>query len=183
VIPGAADAVVEVSGGIALQVSRVSGQFSTVADRFVDDAKTQLRQGAEGQLGQVAHGLDVLRRHAQALAEGRPDEAGALRGYVQDGADVLGDLADRIQGGGLDGATVDIKRFARARPVVFLAGSAFAGLAIGRMLKNEAAAVQARQAHNQSPAGEAGGGPVDLTADPALGPASAPAVPVGGAAQ
>ena len=56
-----ADAVVEVSGAIAVQVSRVSGEVSTVADRLVADAKAQLRQGAETQLGQVADGLDRLR--------------------------------------------------------------------------------------------------------------------------
>ena len=178
-----ADAVVEVSGAIAVQVSRVSGEVSTVADRLVADAKAQLRQGAETQLGQVADGLDRLRHQSQALAEGRPDEAGALVEYVQDGADLLGDLADRIHDGGLDGVVVDIKRFARSRPVVFLAGSAFAGLAIGRLLRNEAAAVQAQLPHYQSPAGETAGGSAEPSADPAPGLAPAPAAPVGGAPQ
>ena len=172
------DAVVEVSGAIAVQISHVSGEVSTVADRLVADAKTQLRQGAETQLGQVADGLDRLRNQTQALAEGRPDEAGALVGYVQDGADLLGDLADRIHDGGLDGVVVDIKRFARSRPVVFLAGSAFAGLAIGRLLRNEAAAAQARLPHSESPAGETAGGPAEPSSDPASGSATASAAPV-----
>jgi hypothetical protein len=177
-----ADVAVEVAVGVSVQVSRVSGQVSGVADRFVDDAKTQVRHGAETQVAHVAEGLDRLRNQARALAGGRPDEAGAFVEYVQDAADVLGELADHIHDGGLDGVVVDIKRFARARPVVFLAGSAFAGLAIGRLLKNEAAAAQTRQVPGQPPAAETDGG----LAEPSTGPApaaSAPAVPVGGAAQ
>jgi hypothetical protein len=179
----AGDAAVEVATGISVQVSRVSGQVSGVADRFVDDAKTQLRQGAQTQLGHVADGLARLRDQTRALAEGRPEEAGALVEYAQDGADVLGDLAGRIHDGGLDGVVVDIKRFARSRPVVFLAGSAFAGLAIGRLLKNEAAAAQRRQVQEQSSAGERDGAPVEPSASPALEAAPPPAVPIGGAAQ
>jgi hypothetical protein len=179
-----ADAAVEVAVGVSVQVSRVSGQVSGVADRFVDDAKTQVRHGAETQVAHVADGLDRLRDQTRALAEGRPDEAGALVEYVQDAADVLGELADHIHDGGLDGVVVDLKRFARARPVVFLAGSAFAGLAIGRLLKNEAAAAQRRQVQDQSPAAETDdGGSAEPSTGPAPRAASAPPVPEGGAAQ
>jgi hypothetical protein len=174
-VPQEADAVLEVSGAIAVQISHVSGEVSTVADRLVSDAKAQLRQGAETQLGQVADGLDRLRNQTRALAEGRPDEAGPLLDYVQDGADLLGDLADHIHDGGLDGVVVDIKRFARARPVVFLAGSAFAGLAVGRLLKNEAAVAQARLQQSESTVDDTDGGSAEPSGAPAPGSASASA--------
>jgi hypothetical protein len=150
-------AAVEVSGIVVEQASEVGSQVSTVADRLVDDAKAQLRGRAETQLGQLAESLDLLHRQTRALAQGEVNQAGPLVDFVQEGADWLGDLAERIHKGGLDGVVVDLKRFARKRPVVFLSGSALAGLAIGRLLRNEAAAVQARLARGQVPAGETGG--------------------------
>jgi hypothetical protein len=150
------DAAVEVSGIVVEQASKVGSEVSTVADRLVDDAKAQLRDRAETQLGQLAEGLDLLYRQTRALAQGELNEAGPLVGFVQEGADWLGDVAERVHKSGLDGMVVDLKRFARKRPVVFLSGSALAGLAIGRLLRNEAAAVQGRLARGQVPAGETG---------------------------
>jgi hypothetical protein len=148
------DAAVEVSGIVAEQASRVGSEASTVADRLIDDTKAQLRDRAETQLGQLAEGLDLLYRQTRALAQGELNEAGPLVGFVQEGADWLGYVAERVHKGGLDGVVVDLKRYARRRPVVFLSGSAVAGLAIGRLLRNEAAAVQGRLAQGQVPAGE-----------------------------
>ena len=164
-----ADAAVEVAGTIAEHASQVGGEVASVAGRLVDDAKTQVRGGAETQVRLVADGLDLLCRQARALAVGRPGEAGPLVDYLQDAADGLGDLAERLHRGGLDGTVVDIKRFARSRPAVFLTGSALAGLAIGRLIRNEAAAVQARLAQNQSFDGEPSGGPAEIGPDSAPG--------------
>ena len=172
-----ADAAVQVSATVVEQASEVSREVSSVAERLVDDTKSQLRQRADTQLGQLADDLDLLHRQTRALAQGRPDDAGALVGYVQEGADRLGDLAERIHKGGFDGVVVDIKRFARSRPVVFLAGSALAGVAIGRLLRNEAA-VQGRRAQNQVPAGGTAGGSAEPGPDPAQGSSPVTADPV-----
>lgn len=160
-----ADTSVQVSEIIADQGSQVGSEVASVATHVVDDARAQLREGAEKQLGQLADGLDLLYRQTRALAQGRPDEAGHLVEYVQEGADWLGGLAQRIHTGGLDGIADDIKRFARARPVVFLAGSAAAGLAVGRLVRNEAAVVQNRKAHTDVPAGEQDGGSAEFGAE------------------
>ena len=173
-----ADAAVQVSATVVEQASEVSGEVSSVAERLVDDTKSQLRQRADTQLGQLADDLDLLHRQTRALAQGRPDDAGALVGFVQEGADRLGDLAERLHKGGFDGVVVDIKRFARSRPVVFLAGSALAGVAIGRLLRNEAAAVQGRRAQNQVPAGGTAGGSAEPGPDPAQGSSPVTADPV-----
>jgi hypothetical protein len=66
--------------------------------------------------------------------------------------------------------------------VVFLAGSALAGLAIGRLLRNEAAVVQKLLPHNEPPAGETAGESAEPSADPPTGPAQASAAPVADAA-
>jgi hypothetical protein len=171
------DAAVQVSGAIVEQASEVSREVSSVATRLVEDTRSQLRERAETQLGHLAEGLDLLHRQTLALAQGRLDDAGSLVGYVQEGADQVGDLAERVQQRGLDGLVVDIKRFARSRPVVFLMGSAVAGLAVGRLLRNEAAAVQGRRAQDQVPAGETRAGSSELEresgqeSDPAASPA------------
>jgi hypothetical protein len=142
----------------------VSGEVSSVAGRLVDDTKAQLRDRAETQFGHLANDLDLLYQQTRALAQGRVDDAGPLVGYVQEGADQLRDLAERVHEGGFDGVVADIKRFARARPVLFLSASAVAGVAIGRLLRNESAAVQARRAQRPSPPGETGDGSLELGA-------------------
>jgi hypothetical protein len=163
----AVDTVAEVSGVVAEQASQVTGEVSSVAVRLVDDTKAQLRDRAETQFGHLAEDLDLLYRQTRALAQGRVDDAGPLVGYVDEGADQLRDLAERVHDRGFDGVVADIKRFARARPVLFLSASAVAGVAIGRLLRNESAAVQARRAQRQSPHGETGGGSAELGADAA----------------
>jgi hypothetical protein len=163
-----AAAAAQVSQVAAGQASQVGGEVSTAAEKLVDDAKAQLRQRAETQLGQLAEGLNVLNRQTRALAQGRLDEAGPLVDYVREGADRLGDLTERIHKGGLDGVVSDIKRFARMRPLVFLSGSALAGLAVGRLVRNEAAAVQGRRVQKESTGEETAGASAALGPDAAL---------------
>lgn len=158
----AADAAVQVSGMVVEQASQVTREVSSVAVRLADDVKSQLRDRAEAQLGQLADGMDAFYHELRALAEGRPDEAGPLVEYAHEGADRLGDLTQHIHEVGVDGVALDIKRFARRRPVVFLTGSVLAGLAIGRLLRNEAAAVQGRLAQNQLTTGETADKSTDL---------------------
>ena len=180
------DGAVQASGAIAEQASEASREVSSVATRLVDDTRSQLRERAETQLGHMAEGLELLHRQTLALAQGRIDDAGSLVGYVQEGAGQVGDLAERVHQRGLDGLVVDIKRFARTRPAVFLMGSAVAGLAIGRLLRNEAAAVQGRRAPDQAPASEtsAGGSPEpDRDSGQQSDPASASTEPTGVAEQ
>jgi hypothetical protein len=159
-----ADRSVQVSGIIAEQGSQMGGEFSSVATHLVDDARAQLREGADTQLGQLADGLDQLYRQTRALAQGRIDEAGHLVEYVQEAADWLGGFSERIHKGGLDGIAEDIRHFARRRPIAFLTGSTAAGVAVGRVVRNEAAVVQSRLAHDQ-PAGDQHEGSTELVAE------------------
>jgi hypothetical protein len=190
VVEQGAEVAVQVAGKAAEQASQVGSEASSVANRLVGDAKAQMRDGAEAQLSELADGMHVLSRHTRALAQGRPNEAGSLIDYVQEGADWLGDVADHLQEGGLDGVAIDLKRFARSRPVVFLAGSALTGLAVGRLLRNEAVAVQRRLAEKQLhagekdrqlQAGETAGGSDEPGADSAPGSHTESAAPVGNA--
>jgi hypothetical protein len=70
-----------------------------------------------------------------ALASGRPADAGQLGGYLEDARGQIGQLASRIEQGGLDGLLNDVSRFARRRPGVFLAAAAGAGFLIGRLVR------------------------------------------------
>ena len=147
-----AEAATQAAGMVAEQVSQVGREVYSQADKMIDDAKTQLRERADEQLVQAADALDRLHRQTRALAQGRLDEAGPLVDYANEGAERLGDLAQRIRSSGVNGVVADVARFARRRPVVFLAGSALAGLAIGRLIRNEAVVAQARQRQGQLPA-------------------------------
>ena len=76
------------------------------------------------------------------------DVAGQLRAMAksQPGGGVAVDLghhladsatraADKLDSGGVDAVMTDVKRFARRRPAMFLAGALGAGFAAGRLLK------------------------------------------------
>ena len=159
------------------QASQIGREAYSQADKVIGDAKTQLRDRAEVQVTQAADALDRLQRQTRALAQGRVDEAGSLVDYANEGADRLNDLAQHLRNGGFDSVVVDVKRFARRRPVVFLAGSALAGLVIGRLLRNEAVAAQARQGQMELPPDQPATGSAQIGRDPEPGTKPVSAAP------
>jgi hypothetical protein len=71
-----------------------------------------------------------------ALAEGRPEDAGPVAGYARDAAARVGDMAQRLESRGYDGMVQDVSAFARRRPGVFLAGAGLLGFAVGRVIRS-----------------------------------------------
>lgn len=112
---------------------RVQEEAKRQTRNLVHQVSDQLREQAEGQTSRFAGFLSTLSEQAQALTEGRMDEAGQLGQYAQQLGDETGRLARTIEDRGFHGLLDDVQRFARQRPVAFLLGAGAAGVAVGRL--------------------------------------------------
>lgn len=136
VASSASDAASQLAGTAVEKAAEVRDEATAQVRNLVHETTTQVRSQAEAQTVKVAESLAGLGDQLRALVDGRPNEAEALTQYLQQGADKLGHLADRLQRDGLDGAAADVSRFARRRPGVFLLGALGVGLGVGRLLRS-----------------------------------------------
>ena len=131
------------------KMSRVADEAPAQLSKVTQDVKTQLRESTQRTLGDVriqaddqatraAQGLRVLSTRAQALAEGRTDEAGNLGGIAENLGRQASDFAQRLETGGVQGLLDDASRFGRKRPMAFLALAVGAGFVAGRLVRTGA---------------------------------------------
>jgi len=125
----------DVASEAASQVKVVAGEAKRQVDTAVDKTRQELSAQAEQRTQQAAGGLRRLADQVTALAEGRPDEAGSLIGYLGDAHARVSSMADRLESGGPQGLFNDVTDFARRRPVVFLAAAVGAGFMVGRLAR------------------------------------------------
>lgn len=140
VASSAGDGAKKVASEATRQVSDLASEASGHAKEVYSQASGQLREQASEQTGRAAEGVRSLSQQVQALADGRPDDAGAVGEYARQAGDRLQQVATRLEDGGLDGVLEDLQRFARRRPGLFLLGAGAAGLAAGRLLRGAQAA-------------------------------------------
>lgn len=138
---GAKAAVARVADEAPAQAARVVGdaksQLSDAARRVMDDLRTQ----ADDRAVRAAQGLRDLSIRADALASGRPDEAGNLADLAQSAGRHAQDFANRLDERGIRGVTDDVARFGRQHPLTFLGLSLGAGFLVGRLVRTGAAVV------------------------------------------
>lgn len=131
------------------KMARVADEVPAQARAVAHDLKTQLRETTQRTLGDVrsqandratsaAQGLRDLSMHARALADGHVDEAGNLGELVQTLSRQAGEFAQRLETGGVQGLLDDASRFARNRPITFLALAVGAGFVAGRLVRTGA---------------------------------------------
>ena len=136
--------------------ARVADEAPAQAARVVEDARTQLtgaaqrtltdlRSQADDRTAQASRGLRDLSAQVDALAKGRPDEAGNLLDIVQAMGKHAADFADRLDTGGVQGVADDLSRFGRQHPWTFLGLSIGAGFLAGRLVRTTAAVVSDAQ--------------------------------------
>lgn len=128
----------DVAGTAREQAAAVTEDMVDQARGLVDQSRRQVQEQAETQFERVAAGLRRLGGEVQALAEGRPDQAGAMRDYAEQAAERLADVAEAIESKGPTGLLDDLKALARERPGAFVLGAAVAGLAVGRVTRSAA---------------------------------------------
>ena len=113
---------------------------------LVSETTSQVRNQAEAQTTKLAEGIASLGDQIKALVEGRPEEAEAIRDYLQQGADKLSSFSERLQRQGLEGTIDEVQRYARRRPGMFLLGALGVGLGVGRLVRGAQAASQSAPA-------------------------------------
>lgn len=124
------------------QVREVKDEAVSQARDLVDQAKNEVRDQTESQAHEVANAIRRVGDQAEALAAGRPQEAGAVADYVRQAGGKAREVAGRLDQRGIQGLLNDVQDFARRKPGVFLVGSAAAGFAVGRLIRGGAASSQ-----------------------------------------
>lgn len=179
--PSTSDTVKDAKSAVA----RVADEAPAQAARVVDDARTQisaatrrtlsdLQTQAEGQTEQAARGLRGLAMQADALAAGKPDEAGNLGDLAQAISQHASSLAERLDTGGVQGVADDASRFGRQHPWAFLGIALGAGFVAGRLVR-ASAAVASDNASNRGPSNS--GGQLGMNAQPSMTSASSTGMP------
>ena len=118
------------------QASQVADEVKTQGREVLERTKEQVRQQGEAQTQQVAGSLRTLGEQAQALADGRTEDAGPVVDYVRQASDRLQGMATRLEERGAQGLVQDLEEFGRRRPGAFLAGAALAGFVVGRVVRS-----------------------------------------------
>ena len=129
-------------GAVRERASDVTGELATQSRSVLQDATRQLQEQTGAGALRLANGFRELGEEAQALAEGRPQDAPRLEPYVYSAADALYGaaeglytLASDIENRGVGSVLGDLQDFARRRPGAFLLGAAAAGFGVARMVK------------------------------------------------
>jgi hypothetical protein len=132
----------------------------------MNEAQRQLRAQADEQTHRLGGALGGLGDRLQALADGRPEEAGPIGEYAETIAAQTRDIAGRIDDLGFDGVLDEVQRFARRRPGAFLIGAAVAGFASSRLGRGAKEADSGRGPEGRAGAGPVGAPPVTRQAPP-----------------
>jgi hypothetical protein len=132
----AADQAKEVAEQAGEQVRRVAQEAGYQLRNLTGQARDQLGMQARAQTERVSENIRRWSDQAEALAEGRTDEAGPMTDYVLDLSGRLSGWADRLDGGGFEGVISQVQAFARRRPMAFIGLSALAGFALSRVGKS-----------------------------------------------
>ncbi len=148
------------------RASAVAEGASAQARGVLEETTSRLQSQAASGLQRAAENLGNLADECAALAEGRPEDAPAVAGYVRQAADRLLEVADRVDGvadhleaRGFAGVLEDVGGFARRRPGLFLLATTGIGFVAGRALRSA-------QAQDEE------SGPGDSQPEPALDPAA-----------
>ena len=93
----AGDSAKDVAGQAAEQLSNVAQQAKTQLSGLVDQTKAEVRQQAQAKGEQAADALRSLSDQLQALASGRPQDAGQLTSYLDDARQRVVGLASTLE--------------------------------------------------------------------------------------
>jgi hypothetical protein len=130
-----ADGALEMTSEAADQVKVVAGEARAQLEDLLGRARDEARQQADDRTQQAARRLRTLSAEIEALAEGRPSEAGTLVTYLREAEDRAQNLAARLERGGPEGVATDLKQFARRRPGLYLGTAVAAGFIVGRAVR------------------------------------------------
>jgi hypothetical protein len=167
------DAVRSAAGDVATeagnQARAVLDQARGHATDLFETSRQELTTQAQVQTDRAAPGLKTRAQQVQALAEGRPHDAGQVADWLRDGQQRLSAFARRLDEHGPQGLLDDASRLARRRPLVFLGACVGAGFAVGRIVKDVKPVLAEQGARSASLPAPSG---VSASAPPAAAPSS-----------
>ncbi len=117
------------------QVEHVAGDTKQQARRLVDDTRQQLRTTAREQAGRISNTLREIGTQLEEMASSTSGGNATVTEVTRQAGSTVERWADELDRRGIEGITSDVKRFARQRPGIFLAGALGAGVLVGRLIR------------------------------------------------
>jgi hypothetical protein len=134
----ATDAAKDVAHTATQEAAAVAGEVkSQLADLYAQ-SRNELSDQASQQQARIASGLASVGDDLSAMARGSENE-GIAADLVQQVSTRLSSAAAWLEARDPAAVLEDVKRFARRRPVLFIAGAAVAGIVAGRLVRALAA--------------------------------------------
>ena len=106
------------------------------ARRIAGESREQLRQQATEQAHRLAQSIRDVGDQLHGMASGGRAPSGLVADVTQHASSSAHRMAQKLDQNGIDGVVSDVKRFARERPLVFIAGALGAGLLAGRLFRS-----------------------------------------------
>jgi hypothetical protein len=135
----AADAASGVKDVAKSEVSNVASEAKYQARNLVDQTRSELRGQASNQQSQLASSLNGWVSELGSMAA-KSGESGPMTDLAQEAARRGGEIAHWLDTHEPADVLEEVKRFARRRPVAFLALAAAAGVVAGRVTRGAVAA-------------------------------------------
>ena len=117
----------------------MAGEAKYQVRNLVDQTRSQLRDQTSNQQSQVASRLNSWASELGSMAS-KSDESGPMTDLAQEAARRGGEIAHWLDTHEPADVLEEVKRFARRRPVTFLALAAAAGVVAGRVTRGAVAA-------------------------------------------
>jgi hypothetical protein len=136
----AVDAGKQVADTAKQEAANVAGEAKQQAKSLLSTATSQIKDQASTQQGKLASSLRGYTDQLQGLTQGQPLEAGPLNDLVQQAASRGSDIASWLENREPADVLDEVRRYARRRPVVFLALCGLAGVVAGRITRGAVAA-------------------------------------------
>jgi hypothetical protein len=115
------------------EAGRVADEVRHQATHLTESAREQLHQQARSQTEHLGEAIGGMGDRIQALADGRPEDAGNVQDLARSIAEQAKTVSRRIDELGFDGSLDELQRYARRRPGAFLAGAAALGFVAARL--------------------------------------------------
>ena len=121
------------------EASNVAGEAKYQARNLVDQTRSELRGQARSQKSAVAEKLKGWASELGSMAS-KADESGPMSDLVQEASRRVGEISHWLDNHEPSDLFDEVKRYARRRPVAFLAIAAAAGVVAGRVTRGAVAA-------------------------------------------
>jgi hypothetical protein len=135
----AIDAAAGVKDVAKSEASNVAEEAKYQARSLVDQTRSELRGQASNQQSALAERLDGWASELGSMAS-RSDESGPMSDLAQEASRRVGEISNWLDNHEPADLLDEVKRFARRRPVAFLAIAAAAGVLAGRVTRGAGAA-------------------------------------------